>query len=101
MPSHVVDMIEELKLRRWARLNHRRLTEPDDSLHPIILEELHSIECEYGVAEPAHSNTVDSNSNSYDGPASSSRRLDENQGGSVPAPNLETAFRNTEYFVHG
>ena len=99
MPSHVVNMIEELKLRRWARLNHRRLTESDDSLHPIILEELRAIQSEHEVAESADSIAAESAPDDYVPLASIGRRSDEEQS-RVSAPNLETAIRNTEYFVH-
>ncbi|MBA4067721.1 MAG: hypothetical protein C0501_29280 [Isosphaera sp.] len=38
--SDVVDFIEELKLRRWARENYVAAGERDAGWHPIILEEM-------------------------------------------------------------
>ncbi len=36
---HDVDLIEELRLRRWARENYVPADEREPSWHPIILEE--------------------------------------------------------------
>jgi hypothetical protein len=38
--ADVVDFIEELKLRRWARENYVAAGERDAGWHPIILEEM-------------------------------------------------------------
>lgn len=35
-----VDLIEELRLRRWARENYVPVAERDATWHPIILEEM-------------------------------------------------------------
>jgi hypothetical protein len=35
-----VDLIEELRLRRWARENYVPAPERDATWHPIILEEM-------------------------------------------------------------
>ncbi len=35
-----IDMIEELRLRRWARENYVPTGERDTGWHPIILEEM-------------------------------------------------------------
>lgn len=35
-----VDLIEELRLRRWARENYVPVPERDATWHPIILEEM-------------------------------------------------------------
>jgi hypothetical protein len=35
-----VDVVEELRLRRWARENYVRAAERDGLWHPIILEEM-------------------------------------------------------------
>jgi hypothetical protein len=35
-----VDLIEELRLRRWARENYVPAAERDATWHPIILEEM-------------------------------------------------------------
>ena len=37
--SHV-DPIEEIRLRTWARKNYTPAHKRDDSLHPIILDEM-------------------------------------------------------------
>ena len=51
--SQAIDLIEELKLRRWARLNRRRLTERenDEPLHAIVLDELSVIQAEFAGRE--------------------------------------------------
>jgi hypothetical protein len=38
--AEVVDFIEELRLRRWARENYVPSDERSPSWHPIILEEM-------------------------------------------------------------
>jgi hypothetical protein len=35
-----VDLIEELRLRRWARENYVPATGRDESWHPVILDEM-------------------------------------------------------------
>jgi hypothetical protein len=35
-----VDPIEEIRLRTWARKNYTPAQKRDDSLHPIILDEM-------------------------------------------------------------
>ena len=35
-----VDPIEEIRLRTWARKNHTPAHQRDDTLHPIILDEM-------------------------------------------------------------
>lgn len=35
-----LDLIEELKLRRWARENYVPQDQRDESLHPVILDEM-------------------------------------------------------------
>ena len=51
MSKFAVDLIEELKLRRWARLNYRRLESWDASLDPIVLDELQTIQRESNQRE--------------------------------------------------
>jgi hypothetical protein len=41
-----VDMIEELRLRRWARENYVPASQRDRSWHPIILDEMSRKELE-------------------------------------------------------
>ena len=105
MSGRDVDMIEELQLRRWARLNHQRLTAWDDSLHPIILEELRVIQHEHAVVESVDSLAATSVPDGYVPAASTTgRRIDEEHGG-IPVSNpdiaLESPFRNTQYIVRG
>lgn len=38
--THHVDLIEELRLRRWARENYVPATQRDTTWHPIILDEM-------------------------------------------------------------
>ena len=35
-----VDAIEEIRLRTWARKNYSPADERDESLHPIVLDEM-------------------------------------------------------------
>jgi len=42
-----VDVIEELRLRRWARENYVPSPQRDTSWHPIIHEEMNSKDGEY------------------------------------------------------
>ena len=49
-----LDLAEELKLRRWARLNYVVPAERDWSMHPIILQEMDRVddECAGGDLTP-------------------------------------------------
>lgn len=38
--TRTVDLVEELRLRRWARLNHVPADERDGDWHPIVLDEM-------------------------------------------------------------
>lgn len=42
-----VDVIEELRLRRWARENYCPSNERDTAWHPIILDEMSRKDGEY------------------------------------------------------
>ena len=44
-----VDLIQELRLRRWARENYVPADERDAAWHPIILEEMSRKDNEVGV----------------------------------------------------
>lgn len=35
-----IDLVEELRLRRWARLNHVPIDERELDWHPIVLDEM-------------------------------------------------------------
>ncbi len=48
-----VDFIEELRLRRWARENYVPAEQRCDTLHPVVLDEMHRKE-----AEKTHGETV-------------------------------------------
>ncbi len=50
-----VDLIEELRLRRWARENYVPSEQRSRSWHPVILEEMHRKDEE---VEPAGVHTV-------------------------------------------
>lgn len=41
-----LDMIEELRLRRWARENYVPESQRQDSWHPVVLEEMTSKDLE-------------------------------------------------------
>jgi hypothetical protein len=45
-----VDLIEELRLRRWARENYVPANEREPGWHPIILEEMRRKDREVGEA---------------------------------------------------
>jgi hypothetical protein len=45
-----LDLIEELRLRRWARENYVPADERDTAWHPIILEEMRSKDGEVSEA---------------------------------------------------
>ena len=45
-----VDLIEELRLRRWARENYVPANEREPCWHPIILEEMRRKDREVGEA---------------------------------------------------
>jgi len=45
-----VDLIEELRLRRWARENYVPAHEREPGWHPIILEEMRRKDREVGEA---------------------------------------------------
>jgi hypothetical protein len=38
--SAAIDLIEELRLRRWARENYVPSSERDSTWHPVILDEM-------------------------------------------------------------
>lgn len=38
--EQTIDLVVELRLRRWARLNHVRSEARRDDWHPVILEEM-------------------------------------------------------------
>ncbi|MFQ5731840.1 MAG: hypothetical protein ACE5KM_07785 [Planctomycetaceae bacterium] len=35
-----IDAVEEMRLRTWARQNYVPVTERDEDLHPIVLDEM-------------------------------------------------------------
>lgn len=45
----LVDLIEEIRLRTWARLNYAAPEERDDTWHPIVLEEMDRKDVEVAV----------------------------------------------------
>ena len=45
----LVDLIEEIRLRTWARLNYAAPAERDDTWHPIVLEEMDRKDVEVAV----------------------------------------------------
>ena len=50
MDTHgLVDLIEEIRLRTWARLNYAAPDERDDTWHPIVLEEMNRKDVEVAV----------------------------------------------------
>ena len=36
----LVDLIEEIRLRTWARLNYAAPEQRDDTWHPVVLDEM-------------------------------------------------------------
>ncbi|MDA0284000.1 MAG: hypothetical protein O3B86_11670 [Planctomycetota bacterium] len=45
----LVDLIEEIRLRTWARLNYTAREDRDDTWHPIVLEEMDRKDVEVAV----------------------------------------------------
>lgn len=45
----LVDLVEEIRLRTWARLNYATPEERDDTWHPIVLEEMNRRDVEVAV----------------------------------------------------
>ena len=41
-----VDLVEEMRLRTWARRNYVATCEREDSWHPVILDEMNRIDVE-------------------------------------------------------
>lgn len=48
-----LDMIEELRLRRWARENFAESANREESLHPIVQDEMRRMDAERGSEAPA------------------------------------------------
>ncbi|MFN0054954.1 MAG: hypothetical protein ACKV0T_22515 [Planctomycetales bacterium] len=52
--SHgATDLIEELRLRRWARENYTPRDERDNAWHPIVIDEMQRKDDEQRTQEPA------------------------------------------------
>ena len=45
----LVDLVEEIRLRTWARLNYAAPEERDATWHPIVLEEMNRKDVEVAV----------------------------------------------------
>lgn len=45
----LVDLVEEIRLRTWARLNYAAPEQRDDTWHPIVLEEMTRKDVEVAV----------------------------------------------------
>lgn len=45
----LVEIVEEIRLRTWARLNYAAPEERDDAWHPIVLEEMDRKDVEVAV----------------------------------------------------
>jgi hypothetical protein len=50
MTHRIVDLIEEIRLRTWARLNYVEPPSRDESWHPIILDEMQRKDLDGSVA---------------------------------------------------
>ena len=50
MPYPPLELTHELRLRRWARLNHVPEEERDTLWHPVILDEMRQRDREAGLA---------------------------------------------------
>lgn len=48
-----VDLIEEMRLRTWARKNYLPSKDRDESWHPIVLDEMNRIDQENRQTESA------------------------------------------------
>ena len=49
--AHELDFIEELRLRRWARLHYVVCNQRDTTWHPVILDEMNRKDLEMNVAD--------------------------------------------------
>ena len=56
--SNSIDLVEELRLRRWARLHHVSADERDRAWHPVILAEMERKDRDVETAEAAVSHYV-------------------------------------------
>lgn len=48
-----VDLIEEMRLRTWARKNYLPSKDRDESWHPIVLDEMNRMDQEHRETESA------------------------------------------------
>lgn len=59
--SQEIDLIDEFRLRRWARENYVPTENRDDAWHRIVLDEMSSIDLENQTVswhEPAHQSAI-------------------------------------------
>ena len=49
-----IDMIQELRMRCWAREHYVPLADRDEFWHPIILDEMSTRDKELSVKRPVH-----------------------------------------------
>ncbi len=52
VPSLKIDLIKELRLRRWARMYYVPQPERAANWHPVVLEEMLRIDVEHQAMEP-------------------------------------------------
>jgi hypothetical protein len=52
-PELPIDLVEELRLRRWARLNHVGEESRRSDWHPVVLEEMALKDAELAEQNPA------------------------------------------------
>jgi hypothetical protein len=52
-PHHTIDLVEELRLRRWARANHVSPQDRDPCWHPVILDEMSRKDAELEELQPS------------------------------------------------
>jgi hypothetical protein len=48
-PFGLIDAVEEMRLRTWARKNYAPLEERDEGWHPIVLDEMERKDQEAGL----------------------------------------------------
>ena len=96
--DHDLDLIEELRLRRWVRLNYRRMQSEDfemsGELHPVMQHELDCIKNEHAEVQAASVADAFVPLN----PEPFSTRIDAAHEADVSKPHF-SAYANTEVYV--
>ncbi|MDA1014716.1 MAG: hypothetical protein O3A00_09735 [Planctomycetota bacterium] len=92
--SNMMDMVQELRLRRWARENFQSVGQRDQSWNAIVLDEMAKIDVESTVA-PAETQFLNDENSIARGrqfvPLMPMTALDVHEAHDIPAPNYTTS----------